>query len=56
MSPKKIEDWQNRKFFSLYKKIYPIVKFMLNLDSIIPQIKSIGVVFLLKKNENGVSP
>lgn len=56
MNSEKLKNWQNRKFFSLYKEIYPIVKFMLNLDFIIPQIKSIGVVFLLEKNETGDSP
>lgn len=38
ISPEKIEDWQNRKSFSLYKEIYPVMKFMLNLDFIIPQM------------------
>lgn len=55
ISPKKIEHQQSRKSFSLYKEIYPVVKSMLSLDFIIPQIKSIGVVYLLEKNESGVS-
>ncbi len=54
VNSEKLEDWQNKKSFSLYKKIYPVMKFMLNLDFIIPQIKSIGVVFLLEKKEAGV--
>jgi len=49
VSPKKVERWQNRESFNLYKMIYPVIKLILNLDSIIPQMKSIGVVFLLRK-------
>ena len=41
MSPKKIKGWQNRKSFSLSKEVYTIVKLMLNLDFIIPEIKNI---------------
>jgi len=54
ISPEKIKLQESRKSFGLYKEIYPIVKSVLSLDFIIPQVKSIGVVYLLEKNESGV--